>query len=164
MTSNPYAPPGAEPSARVSPAAAPPLWNPEAAAGWSLVFTPIFGAILHRRNWLALGEPEKAAQQRAWIFATAMLLLLTIALSVLLPEAPGVDIGTRVAGLAILLGWYFSVAKAQRLYVEARYGKTYPRKSWLQPLLLGVLGVGAFLALVFVIAVLVVLMTGAVPG
>jgi hypothetical protein len=164
MNENPYAPPGSEPGANAASAEAPALWNPEAAAGWSLIFTPIFGALLHRRNWLALGEPAKAGQQRAWIFATVMLLLLTVTLSVLLPEHRGVDVGARFAGLAILLAWYFSTAKHQRLYVEARFGKTYPRKSWTQPLLLGVLGLAGLLGLAFVVALVVVLLTGLPPG
>ena len=64
---NPYAPPQAdvEPVAVETPAA-PSLWNPNAAASWSLIFTPIFGAILHMKNWEALGEPQKAAGARSW--------------------------------------------------------------------------------------------------
>jgi hypothetical protein len=44
--------------------AAPALWNPNAAANWSLLFSPMFGAWLHMKNWAALGEPERAAARR----------------------------------------------------------------------------------------------------
>lgn len=37
-------------------AAAIALWNPNAAANWSLLFTPLFGAYLHMLNWRSLGE------------------------------------------------------------------------------------------------------------
>ena len=40
------------------------LWNRSAAARWSLVFTPAFGAFVLMRNWHALGEPERAASAR----------------------------------------------------------------------------------------------------
>ena len=53
-----YAPPTAHVddvhAARQS-AVAPPLWNPGAAMAWSLLFSPIFGAFVHMKNWQALG-------------------------------------------------------------------------------------------------------------
>jgi hypothetical protein len=39
----------------------PALWNPNAAAGWSLLFTPAFGAFLHARNgtrWGVIARPK----------------------------------------------------------------------------------------------------------
>ena len=38
------------------------LWNPDAAACWSMLFTPLFGTILVIRNWEALGEPKRAVE------------------------------------------------------------------------------------------------------
>ena len=61
MSLNPYSPPGAIIDDVMN---APPLWNPNAAANWSLLFSPAFGAFVHMKNWQALGEPEKAANAK----------------------------------------------------------------------------------------------------
>lgn len=54
------------------------LWNPSAATGWSLVFTPAFGAFIHMLNWHALGQPEQAASARRWLYASLAVLMLQI--------------------------------------------------------------------------------------
>jgi len=87
-TRNPYAPPEAEVADVAGPAfleAAPALWNPAAAASWSLIFSPIFGSWLQMKNWQALGESEKAAKARTWVwvccaFFTALIVLGAILL------------------------------------------------------------------------------------
>jgi hypothetical protein len=50
MTTNLYAPPKAQVADIVQAEAAPALWNPGAAASWSLLLSPAFGAILHPHN------------------------------------------------------------------------------------------------------------------
>ena len=37
----------------------PELWNPNAAACWSIIFNPIFGAWVHARNWKSLNRPKE---------------------------------------------------------------------------------------------------------
>ena len=64
MSSNPYAAPKARVEDDRRAAAAAPIWNPSAAASWSLPFSPIFGAYLHMLNWRALGDEQKAATAR----------------------------------------------------------------------------------------------------
>ena len=51
-----------------------PIWNPNAAASWSLPFSPVFGAYLHMLNWRSLGEEAKAATARTWLIAGLTLL------------------------------------------------------------------------------------------
>lgn len=51
------------------------LWNPWA-AGWSLLFSPAFGAWLHAANWHALGRPDKAAAARRWGWLVIVTILL----------------------------------------------------------------------------------------
>jgi hypothetical protein len=51
MTTNLYAPPKAQVADIVQGEAAPALWNPGAAASWSLLLSPAFGAFLHMKNW-----------------------------------------------------------------------------------------------------------------
>jgi L-asparagine transporter-like permease len=148
---NLYAPPRAE-VADVShlstpPGTAPKLWNPNAAASWSLLFTPVFGAWLQMKNWQALGEPEKAAISKNWMLGTAVFMVLAVLLSVVLPDERVSDVLGRVSGLALLITWYYLHGKSQNAYVEARFGKTYPRQNWGRPLLLGLLAYVGFLVL-----------------
>lgn len=106
------------------------LWNPAAAARWSLLFTPAFGAFVLMRNWHALGEPERAATARKWFHASLCLLLLQIvtrALNVRLGSEP---LLIHPASLLFLLVWYFGAARQQALLIEARYGAGYRRRAW----------------------------------
>ena len=50
------------------------LWNPNAAANWSLLFTPAFGAYLHAQNWRAMGEQDRASASMRWLFVGLALL------------------------------------------------------------------------------------------
>src|SRR3954452_13849407 len=98
MNTNPYAPPTANvedvSSTKVSPA----LWNPSAAARWSFLLSPIFGAILHMKNWQALGESEKAVQSRYWVLGNIAFFLLLLVASFILPDSKVFDVGARGAG------------------------------------------------------------------
>jgi hypothetical protein len=155
---NPYAAPEAAVAEIGSAEDRPLLWNPNAAASWSLLFTPVFGAWLHMRNWRALGDPAKASQQGWWIVATIVLTLGLACLSIALPENKALDGMSRLGGLGILLAWYFGSAKPQARLVKARYGDAYARRGWGLPLLFGLLGVLAF----FVVAVVMVMVAALV--
>ena len=97
----------------------PTLWNPGAAASWSLLFTPVFGAYLHMLNWEELGEPEKAKSSKTWFY-------ISIPLSIFL------------LGLPCLLAWYFISGKEQMAYVKEKYGDNYNKKSWGAPIMAGI--------------------------
>lgn len=155
---NPYAAPEAAVAELGRAEDRPLLWNPNAAASWSLLFTPVFGAWLHMRNWRALGDPARAAQQGWWIVATVVLTLGLAGVSVALPENKALDGLSRIGGLAILLAWYFASAKPQARLVKERYGDDYARRGWGLPLLFGVLGILAF----FVAAVAMVMVAALV--
>ena len=129
MDMNPYAPPVAPLSQPVAGAVA--LWNPGAAASWSLLFTPAFGAYLHMRNWQALGENDKAEKSKLWMIGA---IVATLALQVVGVFSPAGDVITRAGGLGLLFGWYFGSAKTQVSWVKDRYGVSYQRRSWSAPL------------------------------
>jgi hypothetical protein len=151
VDTNPYAPPKAAVGEVPSQAVAPALWNPNAAANWSLVFTPIFGAFLHMKNWQALGETGKARASRYWaILGAAVFSGLTL-LAVLQAQSKGMGSLIRSAGFLLLLAWYFGSARAQARYVKERFGSQYPRRGWGKPLLVA-LGVFA----VFMVAMIAV--------
>ncbi len=162
MSSNPYAPPTAQVD-DIDPArseAAPALWNPSAAAKWSLLFTPIFGATLHMKNWQALGEPEKAAKSKQWLIGSIAFFALLFALAMVLPDTKGVDAAFRGAGIGLLVAWYMVSAKLQVAHVAGRFGTSYPRRGWGRPLVYAVVGFVAFLAAVFIVALVIGLVQG----
>lgn len=150
---NPYSPPLADvsttPQAQVA-SATPALWNPNAAAAWSLMFGPLFGAWLHMKNWQTMGDSDKAAQNKGWLIGTLCFYVLTLVLTLAFPESKLMDSMQRAAGLGLLIGWYYHVGKWQQATVLARYGKDYPRKGWLKPLGMAVLMLVALVALVTV--------------
>ena len=160
MSTNPYAPPRAVDTPITSLDGIPALWNPNAAANWSLLFSPVFGAVLHMKNWQALGESEKASRSKAWAIGSLLFLVGVTVVAALLPDSAGLNTATRASGLALLVTWYVQGAKAQIVYVKERYGKTYPRKGWALPLGVAMLCIGAFIIAIFAIAVVFVIFTG----
>jgi hypothetical protein len=140
---NPYAPPKSEVADVHRGDPAPALWNPSAAANWSLLFSVVFGAVLHMKNWEALGEPEKAASSKKWAIGALVFFVAMILFSVFATNEKLADGLTKILGFALLLTWYFSSGRAQQRYVLAKFGKNYPRRGWLKPIgwaLLAILG------------------------
>jgi len=146
--SNPYAAPAGELREAPFSGAAPELWNPNAAALWSLLFSPVFGAFLQMRNWQALGEPDKARASWYWVLATIAILLVAVVMAFVLPDAHWFNKITDRSGMIVLLTWYLTNGKLQVAYVKERYGKDYPRKGWGAPL--GI-AFGAVLALLLLV-------------
>lgn len=160
---NPYAPPRADvaaPMARPAPAAAPALWNPNAAASWSLLLSPVFGALLHMKNWQALGEPGKAEASRRWAIGCGAFLLAWTLLSMVWPDSKPLDLASRLGAFVLLIAWYYASGKPQQAYVVAKYGPGYPRRGWGKPLGIAVGVFLAFMAIVFVLALVVGLVAG----
>lgn len=132
-----------------APNGRPALWNPGAASIWAIFTTVGFAAYLHARNAEALGRTDEAKANRGWIGAAVGYYVLTVIISVFLPELPtapflGIMIGMWVA-------WHQSVGKAQIDYVKNDLNGLYEKKSLVGPvfalfgIILGVLFVSAFL-------------------
>ena len=130
-----------------TPAARPRLWNPNAAANWCLLFTPIFGACLHAANWRALGQPERAAKNVAWVWVEVGFVVVVL-LSCFLPESAALDKGLQFGGLGLLFGWYFGQGRPKARYVKEAHGDDYDRRGWGVPLLCGVAGWVVYFGLV----------------
>jgi len=119
MESNRYAPPKADlDGVRSDTGPAPALWNPTAAANWSLLFSPVFGAWVQMKNWTTLGETRRAAAAKGWLIASAVLIL-----------------GLTFAGILM-----------PRSAIAERFGADYPRRGWGQPLLWGLGAYAAVIA------------------
>src|SRR6185295_3877185 len=95
----------------------PRLWNPNAAANWSLLLTPAFGAYLHAMNWRTLGKPEHARTNMVWVWMTVVILMINFA-TLFMPDSKTVDGLLRSAGLGLLVGWYVTQARSQMKYVK----------------------------------------------
>lgn len=148
MAENPYAAPSA-PLDTMYEEEAPPLWNPNAAANWSLLFSPAFGAILHMKNWEALGETGKARNAMIWAIVSVLMMIVFGVLPVVSAGRGAVDTsGVRGIMFLLLIGWYFISARAQARLVKDRYGDSYPRRGWLLPI---VVGIGAFFVFSFIV-------------
>jgi hypothetical protein len=143
---NPYAPPKAEVADVGSGPAPPALWNPGAAANWSLIFSPLFGAFLHMKNWEALGLPAKASTARVWAIAILIVIAGSSAAAIFMPANQSLGGFSRLAGFLLLIGWYASNGRDQMAYVKSNFGNDYPRRGWGKPLLLALLALIGFFA------------------
>ena len=165
MNTNPYAPPKAV-VADIEPREdSPPLWNPNAAARWSLVFSPAFGAFLHMKNWEALGEPAKASGAKAWLIAVISISIALPLAAMLIPGMSGLEKISSPLGIVLLVSWYSGSARAQMHYVKQRFGQNYRRRRWGKPLLIAVGAMfGYFIVVVTLAAVLAFFGVGIGPA
>ena len=130
------------------------LWNPNAAALWSVIFTPVFGAYLHALNWRALGDSERETASMTWVYGGGLMLVLHLLIEVL-ATGHSADSVSQVIGFAFLLAWYFASGHAQAKLVKEKFGHSFPRKPWKQPLLMGLAGFGVYIALMVAIGVVI---------
>lgn len=148
MTDNPYAPPQATDGTMTGDTRlSPPLWNPNVAAAWSLVFGIMFGSWILMKNWQALGRPDKAAASQRWLIGTTLLFLVSFTLAVTKLNSLSGSFGRYnfIFSIAVLIAWYVISAREQVRFIATMYGKSYQHRSWATPLLYGLLafvGVG----------------------
>jgi hypothetical protein len=131
-----------QPLSTQAQSAAPVLWNPEAAGAWSLIFNPVFGSILVLMNWQRLGVQDRIRNAQIWL-GVSILMLITL---FFVPPSL-----RALVSVGYLLVWYFAAAKPQAKYIQERWGKEYPRRSWMWPLLIAFGVVFTFFCLAFVV-------------
>lgn len=122
----------------------PPLWNPNAAACWSLLFTPVFGSWLHLFNWRAMNQSDRVGPARTWLVVSIIVFAVTLVASLVVPQSGN---AVRVLNFVYLLVWYFASARGQVRYVRTEFGNDYPRRGWWRPLLIAVVVVIATMIL-----------------
>jgi hypothetical protein len=133
------------------------IWNPNAAANWSLVFSPAFGSYLQMLNWKALGQSDKAASSQNWFYASLAILVVYVLMGVFMSDSSAADGATRGLGFLYLLVWYFSAGRSQGKFVKEKFGSNYPKKPWGKALLIGIAAIIGYL----IFAVVVGLILGA---
>lgn len=111
------------------------LWNPNATANWSLLFTPIFGSYLQMKNWQALGEIKEANTAKNWLIFTLVFILFINFLPYIANADPEQSSTlSRGLGFWYIIIWYFAYARKQPKYVKQKLNDNYQKKSWLIPL------------------------------
>jgi hypothetical protein len=130
----------------------PALWNPNAAAAWSVLFTPAFGAWLHALNWRALGDRDREQASMAWVAAGVVLLVVYLLIDATVPSQSIANEVERTIEFVFFVAWYFASARAQAKLVRDRYARAFERKAWGKPLLMGLAGVGIYIAVTVAIA------------
>lgn len=126
------------------------LWNPNAAANWSLVFTPVFGGIIHYLNWQKIGDSSKARVSLIWVGVVTVILILNAV----------VEANLQFLFLVVLFAWYFSMARKQVNFVKENL-PGYKKKSWRMPLRNAV---GAMIAYTLVIFASINFFQGDLPA
>jgi hypothetical protein len=127
------------------------LWNPNAAACWSLLFTPAFGAWLHTANWRALGRADRARASAIWAGVNFVFLAVNAA-SLVLPDNRSVELVFQCSGISLLLAWYFVIGREQVRYVSDTVGEDYVRRGWFRPIAVAAVAVAAYVGLLVAIA------------
>jgi len=128
----------------------PRIWNPNAAANWSLLFTPVFGSLLHALNWKAMGKPEKATSGFIWAGAFLVYMLLSIILPI------------GKLWVVFLIVWYFVAGRPQAKYVKETFGEDYDRKPWGLPLGIAVGGYIVYFILIVVVVSVISVIQGTI--
>lgn len=114
----------------------PSLWNPNAAANWSLLFTPVFGSYLQMKNWEALGNNDETSNARNWlIFSIVFILFINFGTPFIWSDPVKLNTYPRSLGFLYIIVWYFSFARIQPKYVKDKLKDRYQKKSWTVPLL-----------------------------
>lgn len=117
---------------------APALWNPNAAALWSLLFSPVFGAWLHALNWRALGDLQRQQRSARWMMVGVAVAVFHVAMAIAWNDPVISDRVSSATGITYLLAWYLGPGREQIRLVRERHGDGYPRRAWGRVLLIAV--------------------------
>lgn len=124
------------------------LWNPDFAALLSIPFTPVFGAIIHALNWSRLGQSRRAMVAWLWVvFVLVAYSCVGIYGSIAQLGENTIEAYLRVTQMVILPFWYFATARAQGKYIVHQLKGQYFRESWLIPIAVSIIIVGALYGL-----------------
>ena len=114
---------------------------------WSVFFNVVLGAVLHAKNWEALGEKDLAKQNWIWagVGTGVVFALMLGGEKIELVLQIGLQIG-------LVVGWYHSTGNKQVEFFKKEFGEDYERKGWLVPIILTVLAIIAAGVLVVMIS------------
>lgn len=116
------------------------LWNPNAAANWSVIFTPIFGASLLTMNSRAAGDRGRFNWHLGWLMACCVAYCVAMGLSVQAAVEERESMVPFAVYFGSLLVWYFAACRPEAMRVSGLYRDGSTRRSWLAPVSVGVIG------------------------
>lgn len=121
------------------------LWNPDVAAVFSLVLTPVFGAVLVLLNERTLANSRGKRTAIAWLTIAIAMVGLAIWRLCTDGSSPSPWLGLRVSGLVLpyTIVWYFFAAHAQSSRIAKAHGRKYVHLSVLRAAPLAVLVMAA---------------------
>lgn len=128
----------------------PSMYNLIPAALWSIVFSPIFGAVIVQANWKALRNSQASARSRLWIIGLCALYLSPVYL--LFTNPAGFHFISWQIQLGAGVAWLFLDCLPQLKQINEL--PEFRKKSWRKPLGIAFsiwLGSGAILYLIAVI-------------
>ncbi|WP_161974520.1 putative signal transducing protein [Piscinibacter terrae] len=101
------------------------LWNPDAAAAWSLWVTPLFGCVLHLLNARTLRNPGMVRASLVWltVCAAATGVVMTHMLRHEQSAAGLLVASSLLSPLTCL--WYVFSARDQSKFIVERHGRKY---------------------------------------
>ena len=121
------------------------LWNPDVAAAFSVLLTPVFGSVLILLNERTFANTRGKRTAMAWLtISIAMVGLATWRLCTD-GSSPSPWLGLRVSVLVMpyTLLWYFFGAHAQSSRIAKAHGRQYVHRSVLRAAPLAVLALAA---------------------
>lgn len=119
------------------------IYNPNPAASWSVILTPLFGAYIIRENWLVLGNAEAAKRSFFWLIGLGLLYFLFFFTGLF-------DDFDYLVHLAALIIWYILECKPQVKFLKEQKLQ-YEKRPWLKPL-----GIGFAIWLIVVILSIII--------
>ncbi len=117
----------------------PELYNPKIVCAASLLFTPIFGALLQTENWLALGRRDEAAASRCWVRASVWLVMLFLMMQTLFRREAAMSWIGPYFLLVLWAAWMLLSGRKQLSYLKAAPRRCRSRPLG-KPVLLGAAG------------------------
>ena len=119
-----------------------PLWDPEAAALWSLLFTPIFGCFLITKNWTRLGEDSRAKSSMLWLGGSVVLVFFNYLLVVSANVQSSVQklltifvCGSSFMYIGFYAAVYYQCLRPQAMYLKAKFpDASYPCRGFGKPI------------------------------
>ncbi len=104
--------------------------------GWSLILTPIFGAILHARNWRVLGNEAQAKKSMKWAYSFMIIYVLLLIIIKLQIDNNYNFIKYELlislfwlTHIICILTFYIVIGKSQIKYLKEQYKEDYEKKQ-----------------------------------
>lgn len=122
------------------------LWNPNVAAALGLL-SPILAMWIHAQNWKTLGNPTMATKNMVALYCTVIFVLVILLCDMLMNSS--LLMGINIVPLVL---WFLMLGHHQTSHIKEHYNyQQYQPKSWLMPLLIGVV---ACRIIIFIIAMI----------